>query len=189
MPYTAAHAIAVFPIWAGLRRWLPLPALIIGSFSPDFPYFVALTPISTPSHSLDGLLLYCVVPSMIVVGIWYRWLEKPMLSLLRLPIVSGGEFTVGRLASLVAAVTLGALTHIVWDASSHYYGWIVERHPWLRRETLGLPLYQWNQYVSSVLGLAALAVWYGVCRKNGAVKQPEPRAYAGRTRRGGGPGP
>ena len=180
MPYTASHAIAVFPFWAGFRRWLPLPALIVGSLSPDFPYFVALTPIYAPGHFVDGLFLYCVLPSLAVLGIWYRWLEKPMLSLLRLPIDSG-RFSITRLLSLVAAVTLGALTHILWDASSHDYGWIVDRYAWLRAEALGLPLYQWNQYLSSVLGLAALAVWYVRSRDCTGTEEPQTHEYRAAT--------
>ena len=177
MPYTASHAIAVFPLWAGLRRWLPLPALVVGSLSPDFPYFVALTPIRAPGHFLDGLLLWCVLPSLIVLGIWYRWLEKPTLALLRLRAATRHENRIADLAALVFGATLGALTHNVWDASSHDYGWIVDRYAWLRSEALGLPLFQWNQFVSSVVGLIALAAWYWSSRTAATPQTPGPREY------------
>ena len=177
MPYTPAHAIATVPIWYVFGQRLPVAALVVGSLSPDFPYLLALTPVSAPGHTLIGLVPYCLVPSMIILGIWYRWLEKPILSLVQLPSRPRRESSMILALYLTVAVLIGAATHAAWDSSSHATGWLVQRYMWLRMELFGLPVYTWNQYLGGILGLSGLAVWYWIARRNAACVSPTPKQH------------
>ena len=57
----------------------------------------------------------------------------------------------------------GAYSHALWDATSHVNGALVINSEFWN-QTLGpLPLYKWNQYLSGILGLGSLALWYLSC--------------------------
>jgi len=114
---------------------------------------------------------------MLILAIWYRWLEKPILSLLQLPNGTRHKSPVVFTLSLSVGVLVGALTHVVWDASSHATGWLVQQYYWLRIDALGLPVYKWNQYLGGILGLAALAGWYYVARGKTDRRRPTPKQY------------
>jgi hypothetical protein len=58
-----------------------------------------------------------------------------------------------------AALLLGSLTHVVWDAFTHVNGWAVERLPVLRADFGPLPVYRWAQYLNGVLGGLFVVAW------------------------------
>jgi hypothetical protein len=145
-------------------------ALVIGSMSPDIPYFAPGPFDSTFTHSLVGVVSADVVLSLVVYAVWHALLAPAGVAIApaslrrRLP----PEASPGlrrRLASpramllVVVACALGALTHLLWDSFTHEGRW-GERHvPWLSEQQGVLPGYLWAQYVSSVLGAVVLAVW------------------------------
>jgi hypothetical protein len=71
MPFTISHAAAVLPL---SRTGLPLAALMIGSMSPDFAYFL---PARTGllSHSVPGLFKFCWPSALAGVGVFVQLLE------------------------------------------------------------------------------------------------------------------
>jgi hypothetical protein len=170
MPFTFAHPAAVLPLRR--FRFLQTVPLIIGSVVPDVPYFLperwgkAYFP---DTHSLYGSFQVCVPlgmglllmllllrdPLTVLLGARVRWLclrglerfyERP----LRWPIA-------------LLSVLVGSWTHIVWDSFTHETGWTTARVAAL---SAPVSLFGWDtetshllQYVSSVFGLAVLAVW------------------------------
>lgn len=159
MPYTLSHTLTALPITLLTKHRIPMAALMVGSMSPDFPYLLALAPVNAPGHSLLGVLEYCVAPSLFVLALWYRWLERPLLNLLRLPrreIVFG----VWAYCMILIGILLGAYSHVLWDATSHIDGVFVAGSEFWQHRFFGIPLFKWNQYTSGALGLLALAIWY-----------------------------
>jgi uncharacterized membrane protein YvlD (DUF360 family) len=156
MPYTLSHAIVSLPAFRLSKGRLPLAALAVGSVSPDFPYLLALTPAQAPGHSFIGVLVYCLVPSLAVLGVWYLWVERPILSLLGLQarVVSCGVFPI------LIGVLVGAYSHVIWDATSHASGVFVLGSDFWNTILYGLPIYKWNQYLSGAFGLLGLVAWY-----------------------------
>jgi len=159
MPYTASHAIIAYPVSKLTKGKLPLAAVAVGSVSPDFPYLVALTPTHAPGHSILGVLLYCIVPSMIILYAWYRWIEGPTLNFWRLPQRASSSDPPAILL-IGLGILIGALSHVAWDATSHSYGYLVNDNAFWNAEFLSLPAYKWNQYGSGVIGLLLLSLWY-----------------------------
>ncbi len=159
MPYTVSHAIISLPVCSFTRNKIPLFSVIVGSISPDFPYLLVLSPTHAPGHSVLGVLIYCLVPSLIVLFFWYRWFEIPTLNLFHLP-KRQRRFTANSYFLIIIGVLIGAYSHVLWDATSHSYGAIVVANDFMHREIFSLPLYKWNQYASGVLGLILLALWY-----------------------------
>ena len=164
MPYTLSHAIVALPLSSisfsskSVRK-IPVASTVVGSMSPDFPYLVALTPTHAPGHSLSGILVYCLVPSLLILLIWYRLLERETLKLFALP-KRTWSLDIFSCLLIVLGVLSGALSHALWDATSHSYGMFVNGSDFWHQQWFSLPLYKWNQYTGGVVGLLVLAAWY-----------------------------
>ena len=163
MPFTLAHPAAVLPL---RRTRLPFDALVVGSMSPDFEYLLRLAPTSVVSHTGLGLLSFCI-PAGLVVLVLARALWLPALRALwgLVPVRRDPPSVTSalRLAlPTIAAVLLGALTHLAWDAFTHAHAPMVERLPLLSATVLetrwgALRVYKLLQHGSTLAGLALLA--------------------------------
>ena len=173
MPYSMSHAVVAIPVSHLTKGKVPTAAVIVGSISPDFPYLLVLTPTHAPGHSILGVLVHCLFPALAALFIWYRWLEKPTLAFWKLPERSRSAETPS-IPLIIVGVLIGALSHVLWDSTSHSYSAIVESSPFWNFKLLSLPIYKWNQYLSGVFGLVILGLWYlNALMKN--IKTP----YAG----------
>jgi hypothetical protein len=167
MPFTVSHAAAVLPL---KNSRLPLAALMVGSMSPDFAYFLpAALSSRTASHSLPGIFLFCLPAGLCVWQLFVRVLERPTIELLpepwrtRVPRSDPG-LSLRALILAVIAVLVGAATHVAWDAFTHANTPITNAFPVFRAEVLevgdrSIRLYFVLQVLSSVAGLLALASW------------------------------
>ena len=179
MPFTLSHAAAVLPLHRLGRARLPLAALMIGSLSPDFLYFLPYQPRWLQSHSLAGLFYFCWPAGLIAWLMFVRVLERPTLALL--PDLwrgafsaDGGELNLRVLVTVSLALILGALTHIVWDAFTHPYplavNWPVLRTPLFEFEGRTRRLWWLLQHLSTMLGAAVLLIW--AWRRRNAPRDP-----------------
>lgn len=160
MPYTISHAVIALPINKLITQKIPIASIIVGSISPDFPYLIALKPVHAPGHTTLGVLIYCLLPSLILLSIWYKWLEKPNLDLLGLQ-QRNQQFSKRQFFLLnIVGVLLGAYSHVLWDATSHVHSTFVQNSEFLTTTFFNLPAYKWNQYLSGILGLFVLGIWY-----------------------------
>jgi Domain of unknown function (DUF4184) len=169
MPFTISHAAAVLPFSKVGKSRLPLAAMMIGSMSPDFAYFlpVGMTRIST--HDLDGILLFCWPVGLALWLLFVHLLERPTIELLpaawrvRMP-RSNRTVTPEVLGFASIAVILGAMTHVAWDAFTHADTLLTGAFPALNEELFtfrgrSVRIYLILQYLSSIVGLLALAIW------------------------------
>ncbi len=177
MPFTVSHAAAVLPFRRLSGGRLPLAALMIGSMSPDFPYFMPLGLDRMDTHDLSGLFGFCWPASLFCWLLYVHFLERPTVALLperwraAFP-PSNREVSIRTLAWASLAVILGGATHLVWDSFTHGGSPVVWALPFLRIE-IGqwhghvIHLYWLLQHLSSVLGLAVLAAWAAVQLQRG----------------------
>ncbi|PIX42884.1 MAG: hypothetical protein COZ57_20425 [Armatimonadetes bacterium CG_4_8_14_3_um_filter_66_20] len=170
MPFTLAHPAAVLPVRKALRGWAVLPALVVGSRSPDFAYFLPVPLNTTPTHSLAALL-WCCLPTGVVAFFLFDWvLKRPLASLLpravrcRLPAerLAPARFSLARLPRVGLCVILGAVTHLLWDSFTHEGGFFVVRVATLQTVIVDAAGYTMRthrvlQHCSTVFGLALLA--------------------------------
>ena len=162
MPFTVSHVAAVLPM-VGRSERLPAAALVIGSMTPDYPWFLTRGRTSQLSHSPLGLVTVDLAVGLLGFALWRLWVQRPARDLLpravgeRLPQPPG--LAVRDLPWVGVAVMLGALTHLVWDSFTHAGRRGVEVVPWLHTEHFGLPGYKWAQFASGLLGLAVLVIW------------------------------
>lgn len=184
MPFTISHAAAVLPL---SRTRLPLVALMIGSMSPDFAYFMPNGP-GVLSHSIPGLYRFCWPAALLVWVVFVQWLETPTLALLpdgwrQLFRRSDRAFTLRNVALASVAVILGAATHILWDGFTHANTPILDRVTVLETTQVELfgklfPLYRFLQHTSTVVGLVVLIAWVVSLKRRGIVNIDSPELRA-----------
>lgn len=171
MPFTFAHPAAVIPVHRVLKHRGVLSALVIGSMAPDFQNFLPFNVERADSHSLAGMLWFSLPVGMAVFLIFHLLLKKPLCALLppsiavrlaslinapSLPSFSG--------AAIVFSLLLGTLTHLVWDAFTHYTFVTTVALPMLTRHLLsvgGYHVYPYKllQHASTLIGTALVGYW------------------------------
>jgi hypothetical protein len=191
MPFTFSHPAAVLP----LRRFVFLQTvpLIIGSMTPDVPYFfpVRYGRLIGDTHTFHGSFAVCVPLGMALL-VLALLLREPLTVLLGprlrwLCLRSFQRFTQQRWNWVLAvpSVLIGAWTHIVWDSFTHGGGWTVQRMAALSAPITvfgwDMVVYHLLQYLSSVFGLLVLAFWLRHMLKR--VPEPaQPAPISPRTR-------
>ena len=162
MSFTLAHPAAIVPVHALARGRLRLAALALGAASPDFQYFLHLNTEGRFAHSLPGLILVCLPAAWLALVLFDRWGRRGIQALLPTPWCLPPPPTPPRpFLATTAALLLGALTHVVWDAFTHASGWGVRHLPMLQAPVLwpflSVPWFRVLQHGSTLVGLAALA--------------------------------
>ena len=170
MPWTFAHAAAVIPLKKIFPKKLHFLGLVIGSFTPDFGYYIGQTHLSHFSHSFSGLFLACIP-----IGIFLTYFLSLMGKYFSIILPEPHRFafyhltciekieSLKELALLPIAVFIGSLTHIVWDSFTHAGRWGVVHIEILKNEAfrIGTLIFYGHslmQYLSSIVG-AAIILW------------------------------
>lgn len=175
MPFTISHAAAVLPFVRrdGSGRGRLVPSLLVaGSFAPDITYFAAgavpgAMEFGDFTHSFTGVFTVDVLFACALVALW-RLIREPLLALLprrtrnRAWTVARGRPPAGgrwEPAWWYVSVTLGAVTHVVWDAFTHPGRWGVRAVPVLGEQFAGSPVYWYVQYGTSAVALVVIGVF------------------------------
>jgi hypothetical protein len=170
VPFTLAHAAAGLPF---RRTRLILSALILGTFAPDFEYFLRLVPGGHFGHTLPGIFVLDLPLSLVVLWLFHTYMREPVVTLLPDSIqcrMFQGPRTFrfwgpARLALVIGSILVGVGTHILWDSFTHPTFWLY--HHWdVMRQTVRLPVvgtvqyYKLFQHGSTVAGSAVLLIWF-----------------------------
>jgi hypothetical protein len=169
MPFTISHAAAVLPLQKLAGSRLPLAAMMIGSMSPDFAYFIPGGFVRDSSHDLAGLLFFCLPLGLALWLLFVRVVERPTIDLLpaqwraRVP-RSDPTLSIKALVFASIAIIVGAMTHIAWDSFTHANTAMTDAFPLLGAEIFtfrgrAVRVFLIMQVLSSVIGLLALAIW------------------------------
>jgi hypothetical protein len=174
VPFTPSHAAAVLPFFRLSRRGVVPSALVIGSMSPDIPYYVPMPVERALSHSFTGVVTIDLALGLAVFVAWQGVVAAGVLAIApaglrrRLgPAQPAGlrhHLGSARGAGLVVvSLVVGAVTHVVWDTFTHSGTWGTEQFAVLREFYGPRPLYRWAQYASGLVGgavLATAAAWW-----------------------------
>lgn len=166
MPWTFSHPAVVFPIkQAKYFRWLSLPALILGSLSPDLFYSLTWYHAASVAHDSIGWF-YTGLPLCILV----YWLTQKMAPALNrispfiIHTINAPSVRQGLI--VVISLYIGALTHIVWDSFTHESGAFVREISFLQMKLFAMSdsqeiaFYKLLQHIGSAGGLAYLCYQY-----------------------------
>lgn len=166
MPWTFSHPAVVFPIkQAKYGRWLSLPALILGSLSPDLFYSFTWYQAASTAHEYLGWI-YTGLPLCLLI----YWLVQKMAPALNTvsPFTVHGTLVPSFRQCFIIFVSLyiGALTHIVWDSFTHESGAIVREISLLQMklftmsDSQEIAFYKLLQHLGSAGGLIYLCYKY-----------------------------
>ncbi len=169
MPFTLSHPAAVLPL---ARTRLDFSALVVGSMSPDFIYFIYLNPRGEATHTLGGLFQYCLPAGLLALAVYHFFLKPALYSILSLPTASASGDdadlfsmqTLRRSGLILISLLIGALTHLAWDAFTHENNWLTHLFPFLNATVFDMgfdkvPLTRVLHHTSTILGGLALIVW------------------------------
>ncbi|HEV2703584.1 MAG TPA: DUF4184 family protein [Steroidobacteraceae bacterium] len=197
MPYTISHAAAVLPFGRWLARWRILSATVIGSLVPDLGYLMPVYPPRFLTHSALSLITFSLPFGLLLYWVFQRVMKTPLLSLLPdqaymrwRPFATPASLSNPRhWAAAALGVLVGAITHLAWDAFTHEEGrgmrmlpelddWAVAVHG---HHLIGARLLQG---ISSILGLAIVALILIYALRRGTPQAAGPRALSETQRRG-----
>jgi hypothetical protein len=146
--------------------------LLIGTFAPDFEYFLRLAPDSGFGHTLLGTFTLTLPLALLVLWLFHDFVKLPLARLLpdaiqRRLATHFEEFHfrgVRRFALIVASLLAGIATHLAWDSFTHANTWSYRHWPILSQSfpvpILGLiPLYKVFQHGSTIIGTGVLSTW------------------------------
>ena len=167
MPFTLSHAAAALPLRHVLRGAAVFPALVIGCFIPDIPYFLPEPLCNINAHHLPGLVLFGIPAGWTIYALCFGLLLEPSVALLPRPYASllsasaSHKAVLARPWSVTLSLLAGAVSHIVWDAFTHRRGFVVNAWPALTQPiwqvgTHTLPPYFILQHSSTVVGILCL---------------------------------
>jgi hypothetical protein len=167
MPFTFSHPAAVLPAKWLPEKWVSMTALVIGSVTPDFEYFIRMRNLSKYSHLWTGLLWYDLPIAFLLAYIYHRFIRDGLIDnlprILRKRLSRFKDFDwlhyVGQHFWVVTiCFIIGIASHIAWDGFTHRTGYFVERIPWFAGNTymfgIGYTRFYVLQQISSVLGMA-----------------------------------
>ncbi|MGA2370839.1 MAG: DUF4184 family protein [Candidatus Korobacteraceae bacterium] len=170
MPFTVSHAAAVLP----LRKLnLVSSAFIVGSMAPDFPYIIGNTEYRGMGHQFPGLIEFTIPASLAALWLFHNIIKRPTIGLLPAAMqerlrgqTADFKFAgAARFLAILGSISLGVLSHVVWDSFTHPYTWPWRQFVWLR-SFVHVPLVHHRmqvfaalQYLSTIVGMLALAIW------------------------------
>ena len=178
MPFTVSHVAAVLPLRsAGLTGGaLVTSAWVFGSMSPDLLYFtrpfsqatgIQLGHLGVAAHQLPGTLVIAPLVGAAALAWWWlimapaiRLGAPPRITARLAPLLEAPGLPRAWALKVYLALTMGALTHMVWDSLTHErfaLGWTPQT---LYTTTVaGQPAHKALQAASTVVGGLLVAWW------------------------------
>jgi hypothetical protein len=164
MPFTVSHAAAVLPF---LRTPLPAAALVIGSMTPDLPFFVPVHVPRALTHSVTGAVTVDLLIGSLAIALWWGVLRAPAIDMMPRPLRErigpiAWRLTPTGIVWLVVALLIGIATHLAWDSFTHAH-YVSDLLPVLQTPIdlvlITVPLYTVLHAVSSLVGGVILTIW------------------------------
>lgn len=173
MPWTFAHPAAAILVRRFGGTSLPLSGLVVGSLSPDFGYYIGAFGLATHAHTLRGTLGVCLPSAFVLLMIVLR-LRGVLVAPLPQPhrraieaLPSPPLWPASDAARMIAALWIGAMTHVAWDSFTHASGLMVSiiaplRHALFEVSGRTFATYNILQHAGTLFGIAVIGVAY--CR-------------------------
>nr|WP_106779391.1 DUF4184 family protein [Lysinibacillus timonensis] len=164
MPLTFAHPAAILPFPRN-SNYINFLAMVLGSMSPDFEYFLRGKPYGEIGHTLTGFVVFNLPIVLIVYWIYKTYIHSTLFS--HLPSFLQDPYSKkSSSTSLLTAIVFvysalfGMLTHVVWDSFTHLDGFMVKHLSFLTYTAdlfnYEIPIYKFLQHGSTIVGIIAI---------------------------------
>lgn len=171
MPFTFSHPAAVLPARFLPQRLVSMTALVVGSITPDFEYFIRLRSLSLYSHTWLGLFWFDLPLGFLLTFAYHLLVRDTLIKNLphfarsrfhKFTSFNWREYFKSNPIKVILCLLIGSATHILWDGFTHPGTYIVKHSEWLRQNTMVFGVGHTNfhilQVVSSVIG-GALVIY------------------------------
>lgn len=163
MPFTASHPAIILPLLK--RRIFSVSGLLMGSMVPDFEFFIRLEAQVVHGHSYLAMFWLNVPVALFCITLYHIVVRNQLI--LHLPLYFRNRFQLfltfdwisyfkSNYLKVVYSILIGNLSHLFWDAFTHFDGFFVLNIPFLNMEFWQVPLYHILQYGFSVLGALSI---------------------------------
>ncbi|WP_233899800.1 DUF4184 family protein [Tenacibaculum piscium] len=128
MPFTFSHPAIVLPLKNIFGKWISLTALIIGSLTPDFEYFIRMKIQSNFSHTIFGTLWFNLPLGLFLCFIFHLIIKKPLLEnspkyiqirTTHLKNLNWNNYFIKNWFIVCLSILIGAYSHLFWDSFTH----------------------------------------------------------------------
>ena len=172
MPFTFSHPAIVLPATYLPKKYYSFSALIMGSMTPDFEYFIRMKDYSKYGHSWVGLFWFDVPLGLTLLFIFHNVVRNTLIEYL--PFSLNIRFSVfekfnwntyfrKNIIVVLISLIIGIASHLLWDSFTHDGGYFAEAIPVLRDKIniLNHNIYGSTllQYISTVIGGIVMLIY------------------------------
>ncbi|QFF99013.1 DUF4184 family protein [Psychrobacillus glaciei] len=194
MPLTFAHPAVVLP-FSRNSKYVNFFALVLGSMSPDFEYFLRGKPYGEIGHTFFGFIAFNL-PILVVVHFIYQiCIHRTLVS--HLPSVLQDTYnqktsspSLLKIFVFLFSALFGMLTHVVWDSFTHFGGFMVTNLSILSYTVhifdFNIPIFKFLQHGSTIVGTTVIIVYMyfrtarSRCNSNETTRPKQKFKYWGR---------
>ncbi len=165
MPFTFSHPAIILPLRYLPKSWFSLSALVIGSLTPDFEYFLRMKVKSDYSHTLSGIFWFDL-PLALLLAFIYHNLTRNLLFQNLPPFISNrlslfthfnwNNYFTKNWHIIILSFLIGISSHIFWDSFTHKHGYFVSQIDVLQNTIVlfenKIPFWKIAQHASTILG-------------------------------------
>ena len=168
MPFPLAHPAAALPLRRYCPRYLNLPALMLGSLTPDAGYAFGHLRVDSFSHGLwPGSFVFCLPAGLVMFGLFYAF-RRPVVGVLprfyRQACAPLCQRPFGSPVGVLLSLLIGAWTHIVLDDITYRDGRMMQHLPILQGIVIAVGNHRFGIYDLLYAGCTFGGVaWLGFC--------------------------
>jgi membrane-bound metal-dependent hydrolase YbcI (DUF457 family) len=177
MPFTFSHPFIVLPLCRKENKWFSATGLITGSMVLDFEYFIYMKKIEHESfHTVPGGVFIFALPVGLLLMFVYHLLIRDQLidnlpegwwrRLAQFKQLDWNSYFRKNFIKVIVSLLIGIYSHLLLDAFTHDFGFIVKMFPVLKERVWflngAIPVYDILQPVLSLIG--ALVIAYAIYR-------------------------
>lgn len=167
MPLTFAHPAVILP-FSRNSKYINFLAMVLGSMSPDFEYFLRGKPYGEIGHTFMGFVVFNLPIVVIVYLIYSTYVHRTLFN--HLPFFLQDTYSHNPNSSKLLKVTVflysslfGMLTHVVWDSFTHLDGFMVNKLAILSYTfhiySFNIPIFKFLQHGNTIVGIFAIIVY------------------------------
>lgn len=171
MPFTFTHPAIILPLTYLPRKWFSLTGLVIGSFTPDFEYFLRMRVKSNYSHTLEGVIWFDLPLGLLLAFIFHNIVRNSLFE--NLPTFLKSRFYIFKPFDwnqffyknwwvVILSILIGTASHLFWDSFTHNHGYFVKAIPSLTNTIdifeIQIPIFKILQHSSTLIGGLVIAL-------------------------------
>ncbi|CAM3665975.1 DUF4184 family protein [Flavobacterium chungbukense] len=171
MPFTFSHPAIILPLRYLPKSWFSLTALVIGSLTPDFEYFLRMKVKSDYSHTLAGIIWFDLPLAILLAFVFHNVVRNllfqnlPFFAKTRILVYTDFNWNLHFKKNwhiVVASLLIGIISHLFWDAFTHKNGYFANEFDVFKHTIFifnnEIPLWKIAQHGSTFIGGIALLI-------------------------------